>query len=120
MSKLDKMIREAKRLGIEDQIAAVIGPTIEAAKRATTACEAFLWDDPCDEGQIIEVPPMPAVMWTLGELVAVTYDATKRGDRFHWEHHFKDERPVLAFSEESQSLYVVGGDYSVTERGIVG
>lgn len=120
MSELGKLLREAKRLGIEDQIADVIRPTIAAAKRATKACEEFLWDDPCDDGQVLMLPTMPSVMWQLGELIAITYDATKRGEHAHWEHHFKAERPVLAFSEESDSLYVVGGDYSVTERGIVG
>jgi hypothetical protein len=120
MADLEKLAREAVRLGIDQPIAQLVSRLLANAKQATRACERFRWDDPCDDGTIVELPDPPAVRWELGELVAVTYDATKRGERYHWEHHFESERPVLAFSEESQTLYVVGGDYSVTARGIVG
>lgn len=117
---LRTLLKRAEELGVADAIADVLAPMLEQAEQAEQACEAFRWGDACDEGQIVNVAPMPGVLWTLGPLVAVTYEATKRGDLAHWEHDFEAPLPVLAFSEDSQGLYVVGGGYKVTHRGIVG
>jgi hypothetical protein len=55
----------------------------------------------------------------LGELVEVTYRTRKGGDDglVDYVHAFKTPRPLLAFN--SGGLLVLGGGYTVTERGIV-
>jgi hypothetical protein len=118
--KLTALIRRAEELGIADQLADMLAPLVEGAERAERACESFRWGDACDAGHVVQLPPPPPVLWQLGPLVAVTYEATKRGELAHWEHDFGKRQPVLAFSEDSGRLYIVGGDYKVTHRGIVG
>lgn len=59
----------------------------------------------------------------LGELVAVTYRTRKGGDVrvVNYHHDFKaSDRPVLAYSSDGKGLYIAGGSYRVTERGIEG
>ena len=59
----------------------------------------------------------------LGELVAVTYRTRKGGDvrTVNYHHDFKaSDRPVLAYSADGKGLYIAGGSYRVTERGIEG
>lgn len=56
----------------------------------------------------------------LGELVEVVYETRKGDDRevVHYEHAFEGRRPKLAYN--AGGLLIVGGDYKVRERGIVG
>lgn len=66
-------------------------------------------------------PTIPLV--ELGELVAVTYRTRKGGDVrvVNYVHDFKaSDRPVLAYSSDGKGLYIAGGSYRVTERGIEG
>lgn len=63
-----------------------------------------------------ELLARPAALADLGELVAVVY--RRRGGDLR-EHAFSEHaRPALA-RDETGALHVVGGDYRVTERGIV-
>jgi hypothetical protein len=57
----------------------------------------------------------------LGELIAITYrthKGHKRGLAPDWTHKFEKSRPILAY--HSGGLIIVGGDYHVSARGIVG
>lgn len=60
----------------------------------------------------------------LGALVAITYRTRKgpsKGKQRYgdWEHEFRTGHlPVLAFNDTG--LVILGGDYKVTSRGIVG
>ncbi|MGA8138722.1 MAG: hypothetical protein WCA48_31855 [Pseudomonas gingeri] len=58
----------------------------------------------------------------LGELVQVVYLTTKGGDSGPTEYVHKFERrlPVLAYGDHDGKLYVAGGSYKVSSRGIVG
>lgn len=64
--------------------------------------------------------PSREVLATLGQLVSVTYEATKLGDppKTWYEHEFSRPRPVLTYS--SEGLVICGGTYRVEARGIVG
>lgn len=63
-----------------------------------------------------ELLSQPTALADLGELVAVVY--RRRGGDLR-EHAFSEAaRPALA-RDERGGLHVVGGDYRVTERGIV-
>ncbi len=61
-------------------------------------------------------------MIALGELVAATYGTKKGGDKriTDYEHTFERKRPMLCYGNKDGKLYVVGGDYKVEKRGIVG
>lgn len=121
MSKLHELCDEAEAMGIGEPMAQVVGAYIEQAKRAERACVDFRWGDPCTGGELVNIAPAPLVLVEIGPLVEVTYEATKRGELAHWVHAFEDKRPVLAYDDMGDDqLYVVGGDYKVTSRGIVG
>lgn len=92
-----------------------------SVERAAKFYEEFHWGDGPTKvvEQPIELPPDVAT--ELGELVAVTYRTHKGGERATWEHEFGEEggkRPRLVVDPESKRLFIVGGDYTVTDAGI--
>lgn len=66
--------------------------------------------DPRDNSELV----------VLGELAEVTYSTVKGGEDADWSHDFEGRLPLLCVGKEDGKLYVVGGSYRVTERGIVG
>lgn len=56
----------------------------------------------------------------LGTLVQVVY-RTSKGDlvNVEFEHEFNAPRPLLTYGSDDGRLYLVGGGYKVTRRGIV-
>jgi hypothetical protein len=57
----------------------------------------------------------------LGELVGVIYRSDRRTPgRARTYIHFMQDRPRLASDATGRQLYVVGGSYRVTARGIEG
>jgi hypothetical protein len=94
---------------------------MKAAERAARDFKRFHWDDEAREIIEATAPGVPrgAVLYQLGELVQIVYRASKAGDVFDWEHDFKTPRPALA-ATRAGGLVIVGGSYSVTDRGIVG
>lgn len=60
---------------------------------------------------------------TLGELTEATYRTTKGGgeltDYVHTFGETGEDRPLLAY-DEGFRLFLVGGGYTVTSRGIEG
>jgi len=69
--------------------------------------------------------PRPRSLVKLGRLEAVTYSTRKGHGRksfAHWEHLFGEDggrKPALAVDPANQRLHIVGGDYTVEDRGIV-
>lgn len=61
-------------------------------------------------------------MLELGEFVVATYGTKKGKDRrlTDYFHTFERKRPMLCYGDVDGKLYVVGGDYRVEDRGIVG
>lgn len=85
--------------------------------------EGFHWGRPPTKDVDVELPPEPRELVELGQLEAVVY-STKKGDEGlqHYEHQFGEEggrKPRLAMDPASERLHVVGGDYTVEDRGIV-
>lgn len=81
----------------------------------------FHWSDAPSQIQKAQAPEIRPgeVLYSLGELVAITYRASKGGSTYDWAHDFKPSRPELA-STTSGDLVIVGGDYKINQRGIVG
>jgi hypothetical protein len=58
--------------------------------------------------------------WLLGRCTAISYIATRDGETVEYVHRFKRRsRPQLVSSADGSQLYLLGGAYSVTDRGIV-
>jgi hypothetical protein len=80
-----------------------------------------------DPRRTIAVEPgaTPRALAELGKLHSVTYATEKAGDGPSlYEHEFGgrrgSRRPVLAVDVDTGALHVVGGNYRVETRGIVG
>jgi len=76
--------------------------------------------------EIVTVVPrgrrtMPDVVAELGPLKAVEYGVTlSSGEKVTMRHVFGRKKPLLVCGADGKSLWVVGGNYKVTERGIEG
>lgn len=63
------------------------------------------------------MPVKPA--FVLGPVDGILYTATRDGKDERYIHKFKRKaKPTLAASHDGKQLYVVGGNYEVTEAGI--
>lgn len=71
----------------------------------------------------VKVDNPPEALYKLGDVVDIAY-RTKRNMRDKPEdfrHTFdQSARPVLAATHDGKSLYILGGGYKVTAKGIVG
>lgn len=57
--------------------------------------------------------------WKMGPVVGIAYEATRDGKRRQYFHEFaKPARPDLVAREDGRQLFITGGKYAVTERGI--
>lgn len=64
--------------------------------------------------------PAASVGLAIGPLLAVAYETTRDGKREKYMHEFRrGARPLLASSHDGLSLYLLGGAYRFTDRGIV-
>lgn len=57
--------------------------------------------------------------WKMGPAVGIAYEATRDGEKAQYFHEFaKAARPDLVARDDGRQLYLTGGKYTVTERGI--
>lgn len=85
--------------------------------------EELHWGDQgeWDFRDVDRVPdPTKGTPVVLGELIQVVYRTVKEGDgKSDYFHDFKRKRPFLVETEDG-GLAILGGDYRVEARGIVG
>ena len=63
---------------------------------------------------------LPKALMVMGTLEAVLYTTSHAGQVRMYKHVFsKGSRPVLAAAPGKRQLFIVGGRFHVTERGIV-
>lgn len=68
----------------------------------------------------ITVPALPRVLLPLGECLGIMYRTDRDGETENYLHRFKKTaRPTLAVTSDGRNLYLLGGAYRVTDRGIV-
>lgn len=119
MSKLDKQLRRAEQLGVSSEVASLLKHYLDAVQNAADDYRGFHWGERSEHVSMCEHPLVEPVMHKLGDLVEVTYEASKAGELCHWVHPFENPRPVLAYGD-SGNLWILGGRYTVNRRGIVG
>lgn len=65
--------------------------------------------------------PVDSVAMAIGHCDAVMYETVRDGKKEKYIHKFKKgARPVLAVSSDGKQLYILGGNYIFTDRGIEG
>jgi len=67
----------------------------------------------------IELKQIDPVQLTMGRCLGIMYETVRDGEREQYLHEFeKSARPLLTVSSDGLQLYLIGGSYSVTDRGI--
>lgn len=67
----------------------------------------------------VPFPENPKAALVIGELIEVGYVTVRDGKREHYRHTFRAKsRPLLVTSFDGKQLFILGGEYSFTERGI--
>lgn len=90
----------------------------KAIKQATVKYQDFHGEEPTSVHKM-RIGATPKVLYTLGDLHSVTYVADRDGRRNLFVHKFKvKNRPLLTVTKDGRQLYMLGGAYSVTDRGI--
>lgn len=65
-------------------------------------------------------PEIPDVMALIGRVDGLLYTTVRDGKTERYIHEFKGKsRPQFAVSHDGTQLYLLGGAYDFTERGIV-
>lgn len=66
-----------------------------------------------------KAPKTAKAGWELGRVASISYIATRDGEQAEYVHKFKRRsRPQLVSSADGSQLYMLGGAYSITDRGI--
>lgn len=118
MDSLSQLCRRAEELDLEEEAAEYLEAFLEAAEEAIGAFEGNREEAP--DIVVGALVPLPEVLWALGELKRIEYDRLEDGEPIRRFHDFKGERPILAVDPDSSDLWIVGGTYTVTDRGIEG
>jgi hypothetical protein len=63
---------------------------------------------------------IPPTVVHLGSLVGIIYRSNRGDGKTNAYIHFMEKPPLLVSNPEGNQLYIVGGKYKVTERGIEG
>jgi len=68
----------------------------------------------------IKIKPMPKVGACIGEVDGILYTTVRDGVMEKYIHKFRAvDKPILVVSPDGKCLFLVGGSYDFTERGIV-
>jgi hypothetical protein len=75
-----------------------------------------------DADEVVEVdkPILPDVMLVVGDIDGVLYTTVRDGKTEKYIHKFKKNcRPLFTVSPDGKQIFMLGGSYDFTERGIV-
>lgn len=87
--------------------------------QAADLYERFSGHDPEEIGRVT-VPKVPRVGVAIGEVDGILYSTIRDGKFEKYIHKFhKRDRPMFVVSPDGKQLFLIGGNYTFTERGIV-
>lgn len=90
-----------------------------AVKQAARRYESFTGQRAVKTGTI-DVPALPRAVVAIGYVDAIDYETMRHGRIQRFRHRFaKNARPLFACSPNGRTLYMLGGAYQFTARGIV-
>jgi hypothetical protein len=81
--------------------------------------ERFSGHEPESLGKV-SIPKTPKVMLLVGTCDGILYTTVRDGVTEKYIHQFKKSaKPAFCVSHDGKQLFLVGGDFDFTERGIV-
>lgn len=87
--------------------------------QAADLYERFSGHNPEEIGKV-KIPPVPKVGVAVGEVDGILYSTIRDGVLEKYIHKFrKSDRPLFVVAPDGKQLFLVGGNYTFTERGIV-
>ena len=87
------------------------------------AYRSFHWGNNPDKTKRVRLSKRPRRLVQLGALDAITYATRKGTEDADYVHRFGKRgrgRPALAYDPDGRGLHIIGGKYTVEDRGIVG
>lgn len=97
------------------------GPLSKSAqvRKAANLYERFSGHEAEEAGRV-RVPPIPKVGVAIGTMDFVGYTTVRDGVTEKYIHKFAaSDKPLFVVSPDGKALYLIGGRYTFTERGIV-
>jgi hypothetical protein len=99
--------------------AGMLKPSKTEIQAASNLYERFTGHTPESVGKI-KLPPMPKVGVVIGEIDGVMYTTVRDGVEEKYIHKFsRRSKPLFVVSPDGKQIFLVGGQYNFTERGIV-
>jgi len=87
--------------------------------QAADLYERFSGHDPEEIGRV-HIPDYPKVGVAIGDVDGILYTTVRDGVEEKYIHKFhKRDKPMFVVSPDGKSLFLLGGNYTFTERGIV-
>ena len=97
----------------------ITGPNAQKLRDAVKLYENFSGHDAEPIGQV-EFPENPQIALAIGDILGVAYETVRDGKVEKYYHAFKKSaRPLFVVSHDGKQLFMIGGSYDFTERGIV-
>lgn len=94
-------------------------PRATELQKAIALYESFSGNDAEVVGKV-DIPPVSEVGVVVGTLDGVLYTTNRDGQTEKYIHQFKaKDKPLLVVSPDGEQMWIVGGNYDFTERGIV-
>lgn len=91
---------------------------MKKTQRAAKAFEDFTGHK-ASKLRSVRLPDENVAGWEMGPVVGIAYQAKRDGKTQQYFHEFKKEaRPRLVSQDDGKQLYIEGGKYKVTDRGI--
>ena len=68
----------------------------------------------------VPMPIMPKALAVIGEIDGIMYDTYRDGKLEKYVHRFsKKARPLFCVSPDGSQIFLIGGSYKFTERGVI-
>lgn len=88
-------------------------------RKAASLYERFSGHE-ATEGEIVRVRQLPKVGVCIGTVDGILYTTVRDGKVEKYIHQFKAvDKPRFVVAPDGKALFLVGGNYDFTERGIV-
>ena len=86
-------------------------------QRARRLLESFT-ERPLRREQSVRLPAPPKIGVAFGRVIGIMYQ-TPDGESFIHRFRLQESRPLIVSSPDGKQLFLIGGSYNFTERGIV-